>query len=133
LDQFPQEIEEGERNKEAKMAILVFFLIPILFSILIGAFITFDKILKIQYSEFKSTWEADGRPYGFFWKPKDTQWLRSSLAKIRISYQWLFRTPHWAQDSKTTRKYFIRFCLLVLCWNVGLLIFFGLLLVVNTR
>ena len=104
---------------------ILFFLIFFLFlPFLMGSFLSFDEIIKIQYHDFKSAWEADGRPSGFFWWPEDMN--KNDLmgyARMRLSLIWLFKTPDWAKDNKT-KKHFTRLRFFVLCWNSGMAILF---------
>ena len=100
--------------------LIFLFLLPFL----MGSFLSFDEIIKIQYRDFKSEWEADGRPNGFFYYPENNNKKQDLMgyAYTRLSFIWLFRIPDWAKDNKTIKKQFIRFRLFVLCWNVGMVL-----------
>jgi hypothetical protein len=70
--------------------------------LMLAAFSFFDKVLKIQYAEFKSEWEKAGAPHGFFWVPKESQSKikikpnsASTRARTKHFFSWLFRTPEW--------------------------------------
>ena len=105
------------------MEMMLFFLIFfLLLPFLMGSFLSFDEIIKIQYSDFKSEWEADGRPSGFSRAPKDIKLYQSSDSRIRLNFIWLFKTPDWAKDNKTTKKHFTHLRSFVLCWNVGIVL-----------
>lgn len=66
--------------------------------LIIGGFLTYDKLLRLQYEEHREAWEQDGRPSGAFWRPKEPRGLRSWLAFQRTYFKWTWKTPEWARD-----------------------------------
>jgi len=90
--------------------------------VLLYGFVAFDRLLRIEYKENRSTWEIDGKPVGFFWGPRECSWIRSGTARGRLSFIWLFRTPPWVSHSFTAVKALRHFRLAVLIWNVGVLL-----------
>ncbi len=68
--------------------------------------IAFGRLLRIQYSKFRATWETDGKPRGVFWIPEEARIGRwyvtyaSGHAGQRARLRWLFRTPDWAKQSE---------------------------------
>jgi hypothetical protein len=68
--------------------------------------ITFGKLLRIQYLNFRSTWEADGKPRGVLWIPAEARIGRwyvtyaSGQSGQLARWRWLFRTPEWANESE---------------------------------
>lgn len=76
---------------------------------LIGAFLTFDRLLFIEYSSYRRNWEKDGKPHGFFWTPTEVrhsgfwQFNLSTIAHMRLRFDWLFVTPSWIQGSPEAR------------------------------
>ncbi len=99
---------------------------------MIGTFITFDQILKIQYQKYKNAWEADGKPYGFFWKTKESKWLQGSIARNRLAFIWLFKTPDWIKNNENLKKYLFRLRLFVLILNLGIITLL-IILSINTK
>ena len=84
-------------------------------TILFGAFalvglilgIIFDQIVKMEYREFKSQWDIDGKPRGFFWIPSDVE--NSTIAFWRCWFSWTFITPEWIRKSGKAYKFIIYF------------------------
>jgi hypothetical protein len=103
------------------MDALVLLLLPVL----LGAFVTFDQLIRREYAAHRADWERDGRPHGFFWRPPVTDrpdWLARagwSLAQWRVM-GWLFRTPLWAATDSRAVRLLRRLRILVLVWNVGI-------------
>lgn len=72
---------------------------------MLAAFSFFDKVLKIQYAEFKAEWEKSGAPHGFLWVPKESQSrikikpkTTSTRARTKHFFSWLFATPDWIRQ-----------------------------------
>jgi hypothetical protein len=106
--------------------------------VLFGAFIVFDQLVRLEYSQYRKDWDADGRPHGFFWVPSECKsaggwWvsLRSSNAFRRNMFGWLFSTPTWMRaDARALKRvYLLR--VLVFIWNFGLAITIGVILFVQ--
>jgi hypothetical protein len=76
------------------------------FSLCLYSFLIFDRILKIEHSEFPSDWERDGRPTGFFWKPPDGRFLEGSAARSSLAFEWVFSPPPWSKRDSRTEKLF---------------------------
>ena len=72
--------------------------------------IAFSMLLRIQYSKFRSTWEADGKPRGVVWIPEETRiggWYvtyASGHSGQLARWRWLFRTPGWVMESEDSRS-----------------------------
>ncbi len=106
----------------------------VLFPVLIAAFIVFDKLVWLEYFSYRSNWEKDGKPHGFFWVPPESRcaggWLvrfGSSAAQRRKSIGWVFVTPEWMRGDPQALRLVFWLRVLVLTWNVGL----GSAIVVN--
>jgi hypothetical protein len=110
-------------------AALLIPLVPLV-AVLLYAFVLFDRLLRAEYELHRAVWEADGKPAGFFWRPAECGWfnLLSHLARLRLTMSWLFRTPLWVAESPALKACLIRHRLAVLIWNVGVLIWFVVLL-----
>jgi hypothetical protein len=103
--------------------LLVVLLLPLI-AVLFYAFVCFDRLVRAQYAQHRSSWEADGRPAGFFWRTKECTFLGSNMARIRLSFAWLFRTPAWVLGSSELLRTLTRHRIAALVWNAGLLIWF---------
>jgi len=68
--------------------------------------ITFGRLLRIQYSNFRSIWETDGKPRGVLWVPEEARIGRwyvtyaSGHAGQLARWRWFFRTPDWAKKTE---------------------------------
>ena len=102
-------------------------LIPLL-AVLLYSFVLFDRLVRFEYEQHRASWDADGRPHGFLWHPRETNRLGSALACMRASIIWLFRSPPWVSESATLTVIWHRFRFAVLVWNVGVVAWFALFL-----
>jgi hypothetical protein len=90
--------------------LVVFIFLP-LFVLGLFTFYLFDRVVKLEYNEYKKYWEMDGKPIGFFWIPKESESkflgipaLTSSVARSRLCMKWIFLTPTWTLgDEKASR------------------------------
>jgi hypothetical protein len=96
---------------------VLLFLIPLL----LACFLAFDRLVCFEYGSHRSRWESDGRPRGFFWAPAEGGGLRSYLAQQRLSFTWLFSTPHWMRADRTALRLVWRLRLLVLAWHIAII------------
>src|SRR5205809_4901391 len=103
--------------------ILAAVLIAILIPILLYSFLLFDRLVRQEYSDYRSQWEQDGRPRGFFWRPQEVHAfdITSVFARSRVMYVWLFSTPEWIARAPVLRSWLRRVRTGVLVWNVGML------------
>ena len=67
----------------------------------------FDKLLRHQYTNYRDTWECEGRSSGVFWSPSDA---RSESRGFRrtwyIEEKWLDARPEWVfKDLRATSLY----------------------------
>ena len=104
-------------------------LIAIALSVLLYAFVMFDRLVRMEYENERATWEADRRPCGVFWRVRECTWIASGWAFNRLMFLWLFRTPAWAARSQIGRGWLRRFRACVLSWNV-LVVGFGILMAI---
>jgi hypothetical protein len=93
-------------------------MLPLMIVLLYG-FISFDRLLRLEHDQNYAAWDQDGRPAGFFWRTRECSWIRSYVARNRLSFRWLFRTPSWVSQSAASVLALRRFRLAVLIWNVG--------------
>ena len=117
------------------IAVIISYL-PVLFA----SYFLFDRLIMKEYFDHHAQWEADGKPCGIFWVPRESTFfeygslslvrLGSSVASQRKFYVWLFETPAWMQRDNTARR--------LLFWSRALLFgwlfaFVGFLLLVIFR
>ncbi len=73
--------------------------------LLLYAFFNFDKLVKIEYQRHNEDWTKDGKPRGFYWRASESTLISSSFAMQKLSFVWLFRTPHWTNDDPEATAY----------------------------
>src|SRR3982750_1327375 len=71
---------------------LVFVVFLIFMLCCISLFLLFDEILKFQHKNYYADWEADGKPYGFFFRPEGMFSFRSWLAMQRLCFSLTWKT-----------------------------------------
>jgi hypothetical protein len=93
--------------------------------ILLASFLTFDRLVYIEYKSYRRNWEADGKPHGFFWIPREVTRLggriigvRSSIASQKCAFVWVFSTPNWVRENESASRLLLRFRLLFGVWNL---------------
>src|SRR5436190_21584352 len=102
-------------------------LIPLI-ALLFYAFVMFDRLLRAEYQQHRPVWETDGRPVGFFWRAQESGLLTGHIARARLTFAWLFRTPAWIAGSPALVTMLRRLRFAVLIWNVGVLVWFAIFL-----
>jgi|SRR5882724_4735424 len=97
--------------------------VPVLFA----SFFLFDQLIMTEYFDHHRQWEADGKPHGVFWVPKESTFangllvrLGSSVASHRRSYLWLFATPKWTKHDRTARRLLSWLRALIFGWHLAL-------------
>jgi hypothetical protein len=110
------------------MPYLIGFALVPLIAVLLYSFVLFDRLVRVEHEQHRALWEADGRPCGFFWHPKEASRLGSGLACTRLSLIWLFRSPSWISESPNMTATWHRLRFTVLVWNVGVVAWFALFL-----
>jgi hypothetical protein len=80
---------------------MIFVVFIIFLLCCISSFLIFDEIIRTQYKNHYSEWEKDGKPHGFFFKPKEVKSafgvkLGSWLAMQRRCFLMNWKTPQWA-------------------------------------
>lgn len=68
-------------------------------------FIIFDILIRKEYRDNYDLWERDGKPFGFFWVPKESRGfflpkIRCQMARGRLMSSWFFSTPLWMKYDK---------------------------------
>ncbi len=106
------------------LTIVVFFcLVPVL----LYGFWMFDQLVRLEYTDYRTQWEEDGGPHGFFWVPREAKGgassikVNSSFARQRCNFVWLFKTPLWMAQDERALSLLSRFRVMVAVWNIGCL------------
>jgi hypothetical protein len=68
----------------SNIAIAFVLLIPVWF----GIMLVFDRLVRLEYQEYRTQWEQDGQPRGVFWTPPEAS------QKAAPFFSWLFSTPN---------------------------------------
>jgi len=115
------------------MSIIILpFFIFVLVPACIGAMITCDLLVRLEYTSHRANWEADGEPFGVVWTPPGRKrGLSYAFGNFWIqtqSWQWLFSTPDWMlQDSRALRLVrWLRICSTI--WIIGAVSLVGILI-----
>ena len=81
-------------------ALLIGLFFVAYFGSLLYSFAMFDRLVRLEHSQYRTEWDADGQPYGFFFKPHG--WLhpyRGTFAFWRVTLAWPLSPPAWALES----------------------------------
>ena len=115
------------------MSIIILpFFIFVLVPACIGAMITCDLLVRLEYTSHRANWEADGEPFGVVWTPpgrkRGLSYAFGNFWIQTLSWQWLFSTPDWMlQDSRALRLVrWLRICSTI--WMIGAVLLVGILI-----
>ena len=97
---------------------------------LLTGFVSFDQLVRVQYTVHYQDWLMDHKPDGFLWRPPGHSiwnrffWDRMNWSGYWCFHTWMFRTPQWSKLDKVAGRHLwlMRTCVLV--WNVGFLLMF---------
>ena len=104
-----------------ELGVVLTGMLLLLVPLLLACFMVFDRLVRFEYASHRSAWESDGRPRGFFWSPVEAATFRSYFAQQRLSFTWLFSTPHWMRQDPTALRLLKWLRGLVLAWNVAII------------
>jgi len=93
--------------------------------LLLGS-VSFDMLLKAAYDRRREDWIREGRPSGFYWKPRECSWFGSGMRAQGLMLQWLFKTPAWADGVPEAKRWLNAYRMCFLSWNVGFLVTLGI-------
>ena len=85
---------------------------------LLSLFLTFDNVVRFEYTKYREAWEADGRPHGFLWRAPECTLFRSTWATHRLTLAWLFKTPFWVSESSVCKKNLVHFRIYFIAWHI---------------
>ena len=107
------------------MIFIVFFIFLV---ICLALFAISDYVLYVQHERHFESWEADGKPYGIFYIPKEAKGilgapkLASWVSSQRRHLYLAFSTPDWTKTEPRIRQTLVVYrCLLfagLLCWAI---------------
>ena|ERR1700730_8057145 len=104
------------------IGVVIVGVLVVLLPLLLACFMAFDRLVRLEYAAHRSAWESDRRPRGFFWCPAEATAFRSYFAQQRLSFTWLFSTPHWARQDPSASRSLKNLRRLVLAWNVLMIV-----------
>ena len=96
--------------------------------VLLASFYFLDRLIRYGYAFHRSSWERDGRPNGFLFRPPEITWFGSGMAFQRCALSWPLHTPPWIRTEATAKALHTRLRWCVLTWNVGLILWIVLFL-----
>ena len=64
------------------LSVPIVFFIPVL----ISAFLTFDSIVRLEYKSYRTNWEDDSRPHGFFGLPVEVKTGWGVLTRVLTAW-----------------------------------------------
>jgi hypothetical protein len=83
--------------------VVLLIVLTLVFNVPAG--ILLDQLLKHEYRFFPDLWDADGKPSGFLWCPRDANWFYTSVRPFPPTYRWVYRAPEWIRaDPRLYRK-----------------------------
>jgi arginine exporter protein ArgO len=83
---------------------------------------TFDHIVKYEHDHVKDAWNCDGRPLGFFWSSPESDFIKGSVARFRLSLTWICATPQWAKSVPEVLQNIKRLRVMTLLWTCVMVI-----------
>src|SRR5438067_8896768 len=103
------------------MKLLLLIAIVIEFGSVFSGFLLFDSLVRLQYKDYRSSWEADGKPNCYLWRIEGFSWKRQ-FHTGRCFSEWIRHTPAWVTKNSRALKllswlrfsYYLFFC----CWLI---------------
>ena len=105
--------------------ILLLLPVPLFFTvsvILAIAFWTFDRLVKLEYQEYRNAWERDGKPSGMTWWPRESPWPQGAAVRGVLFFSWLFTTPDWIKQSSKGQALVKRLRACIISFNLGVIV-----------
>lgn len=83
-----------------------------------GVALSFDSLVKLEYSGHWDEWVSDGRPRGLLWVP-----IRESAPSLTafwfLSVRWAFVTPLWMRADARAKRLLYRYRILLAGWCIA--------------
>jgi len=109
------------------MAFIAWLIAMVVISAIVYQMWQFDCLIRWEFEHCREQWERDGKPSGFFWRPKDCEFWSSNSAMHRLAGVFIFSTPAWAAERSECRRWILRMRLAVLVASLCALSFIGVL------
>ena len=62
-----------------------------------------DRLLQHLYRYHPEQWDAERRPAGFFWWPRDAEWAGWFTMPMTVAL-WMLRAPDWIKHDRKCRE-----------------------------
>jgi hypothetical protein len=84
---------------------MTFVFFAVFFASVLGCFLIFDLVLRVQYDQYRDEWVKYGMPHGFFFRPSESSGYFNSWIAMQSNLFLLgFRTPEWIPLDSYLRK-----------------------------
>jgi hypothetical protein len=78
-----------------KFASVIIFIVCAL-----ASFVIFDLVVRTQFENYRDSWNKDGKPHGFLFRPAGSSWISMQAQYLLL----IFRNPEWmVNDLKLKR------------------------------
>jgi hypothetical protein len=67
---------------------------------IVGANVSLEALVRHEHRSHRKSWEADGRPAGPLWGPKEASAFQGGMSMYSIAGRWLKKTPEWAKNDE---------------------------------
>jgi hypothetical protein len=91
----------------AIVGLLVAMLVGMSFSVVV--FLSFDRLLRIEYLKYRGQWELDGSPIGFMWVPPGAKTFSGGMARSVLVSTWALAKPSWVDGDDEAAKAYAEF------------------------
>ncbi len=91
-----------------------------LFLLWMAVALSFDSLVKLEYSRHWDQWVSDGRPRGLLWVPTRES-APSVTAFWHLSVRWAFGTPVWIRADAPAKRLLYRYRFLLAAWCIAVL------------
>lgn len=108
-------------------AILWFICMAIVLAIVYQMWL-FDRLVQWEYEHYREHWERDGKPSGFYWRPKESAFWLSNSAMHRLAAVFVFNTPDWAAATPECRRWILQIRVMIFVTGLCALLFVAILL-----
>jgi hypothetical protein len=107
------------------MALIAWFIAMAIILAIVYQMWLFDCLVRWEYEHRREQWERDGKPSGFYWRPKESLFWLSNSAMHRLAGVLVFRTPDWAVEVPECRRWILQMRLSILVAGICALLFIG--------
>ena len=87
----------------------------------------FDCLVRWEYEHRREQWERDGKPSGFYWRPKECVFWLSNSAMHRLVGAFIYSTPDWVAERPECRRWLALLRITSLAGIICILLFVGIL------